>query len=113
MEFTNIAPSKVKQPNANDLEYVKDKYNQTEKFVEQKKGHKKTPAISLKNNFFIETIQGITHLNRNEVQRKIKYPQHDNTSNTNSNLNVKEKEKKESSENLNQISLNQMEKAVK
>lgn len=65
---------------------IEDKLNNTAKFEEPKTRHKKTPAISLKNNF-IDSIKGFTQSNKNENYKKIKYPKHEGNINPSSTKN--------------------------
>lgn len=60
-----------------------EKYNSTAKFEESKIRHKKTPAISIKNANFLETIKGFNYSNRNDNSQKIKYPKHDSNQSNN------------------------------
>ena len=66
-----------------ELDYLANKYNNTTKFEESKIRHKKTPAISIKNNNFLETIKGFNYSSRNDNSKKIKYPKHESSQNSN------------------------------
>lgn len=66
-----------------ELDYLANKYNNTTKFEESKIRHKKTPAISIKNNNFLETIKGFNYSSRNDNSKKIKYPKHEASQNSN------------------------------
>lgn len=71
-----------KRLSQDEIDYLENKYNSTQKYEESKIRHKKTPAISLKNNF-LETIKGFNHSTRNEDGKKIRYPKHDSNQGNN------------------------------
>ena len=74
INYFNIYRTKLSQ---DEIDYLDDK-NSSSRLEESKIRHKKTPAISLKNNF-LSAIKDLNLSNRNDAGKKIKYPKHDSS----------------------------------